>query len=327
MILPASRRALIRALGTAALAPAHFARAQTAYPSKPVRMVVPFPPGGTTDFVTRLVAQELSKTFGQPLVVENRPGAGTVIGVDAVAKAAPDGHAFVTVANSFTVNHTLLKKLPYDTLRDLRPVALLAVSEHVLVVNPQLPARDAREFVALARAQPGRLAYASFGNGTSAHLAGEMLKIVAGVDLVHVPYKGQAPALADVIGGQVAAIFANLPEVHPQIQAGRVRALGLAAPARSRFAPEIPTLAEQDFAGIESNSWFGLLAPVRTPDDVVTRVNAEVNRVLALPATREAFEKAGITSLARSPQAFGEFLQAEIGRYAEVIRRAGITLE
>jgi len=144
---------------------------------------------------------------------------------------------------------------------------------------------------------------------------------------VHVPYKGQAPALADVIGGQVAAIFANLPEVLPQIQAGRVRALGLAAPARSRFAPEIPTLAEQGFAGIESNSWFGLLAPARTPDDVVARVNAEVNRVLAQPATREAFEKAGIASLARSPQAFGEFLQAEIGRYAEVIRRAGVTLE
>lgn len=334
-----ARRALTRAIvglgmvpglgaGFTLLRPAA-ARAQGtplgAWPARSVRIVVPFPPGGTTDHVTRLVATELARAWSQSVVVENKPGAGTVIGVDQIAKAPPDGHHLVTVANSFAVNHTLVRKLPYDTLRDLRPVALLSRSDHVLVAHPGVGARDAREFVALARARRGRYSFASFGNGTSAHLAGEMLNASAGLDLAHVPYKGQAPALADVMGGQVPVMFANLPEVLPQIQAGRLRALGLAALARSRLLPELPTLAEQGVGEIESNTWSGILAPARTPDEIVTRVHADLQKALDQPAVRRAFEDGGIVALPGSTEAFGRFLRTEIDRYAAVLRRIDLT--
>ncbi|NML42373.1 tripartite tricarboxylate transporter substrate binding protein [Ramlibacter sp. G-1-2-2] len=317
------RRSFLLGAAGAGLLPA-FAQAQGAWPARPLRLVVPFTPGGTTDFVTRLVAAELPKTLGQPVVVENRPGAGTVIGVDNVAKSAPDGLSFVTVANSFCVNATLLKRLPYDTVHDLRPVALMGMSEHVLCTFPGSGLLKVSDIVALARSKP--LSYASFGSGTSAHLAGEMLKAQLGADIVHVPYKGQAPALSDLLGGQVTMMFGNWPEFRGHIASGKLVALGMATAKRSVYAPQIPTLAEQGVK-VESNSWNGLLAPAATPDAIVQRMNADVNKALAAPAVLEAFQKGGIASLSGSPAQFADFIQSEIARYAEVIRRANITAE
>ena len=301
------------------------ARAQGAWPARPIRIVVPFTPGGTTDFVTRLVATEVAKSLGQPVVVENKPGAGTVIGVDSVAKSAPDGYSFVTVANSFTVNQTMVKKLPYDSVKDLRPVALMGLSEHVLATHPASGLKSVADIVAQAKAGQ-KLSYASFGPGTSAHLAGEMLKSQLGVDIVHVPYKGQAPALADLLGGQVSMMFGNWPEFRNHVQAGKLVAIGMATAQRSAYAPAIPTLAEQGLK-VESNSWNGLLAPAGTPDAVVQRMNAAVNQAMQSPAVVEAFQKGGIAARSGTPEQFADFIRSEIVRYAEVIRRAGITAD
>ena len=319
------RRTLLQ--GTAALAALPMlARAQPAWPARPVRIVVPFPPGGTTDFVGRLVGTELAKALGQPVVIENKPGAGTVIGVDTVAKAAPDGYSFVCVANSFAANQTLVRKLPYDTLKDLRPVALMGMSEHVLATHPGSGLKTLADLRDQAKAKPGTLSFASFGNGTSAHLSGEMLKLQMGLDIVHVPYKGQGPALTDLLGGQVTMMFGNWPEFRGHVEGGKLVALGMATAQRSQYAPNIPTLAEQGVA-IESNSWNGLLAPAGTPDAVVQRVNAEVNRALAGPVVTEAFRKGGIASLSGSPERFAVFVQSEIAKYGDVIRKANIQIE
>ena len=318
------RRQLIQLAAASALLPLG-ARAQGAWPSKPIRIVVPFTPGGTTDFVTRLVAAELAKSLGQPVMIENKPGAGTVIGVDSVAKSPADGYAFVTVANSFTVNQTLIKKLPYDTLKDLRPVALMGLSEHVLATHPGSGLKSVADIVAQAKAGT-KLSYASFGQGTSAHLAGEMLKTALGVDIVHVPYKGQAPALNDLLGGQVSMMFGNWPEFRGHIEAGKLLAIGMATAQRSVYAPNVPTLAEQGVK-LESNSWNGLLAPAGVPDELVQRMNAAVNQAMQSPAVVEAFRKGGIAARSGTPAQFADFIRSEIARYAEVIRKAGITAD
>ncbi|MDE2413642.1 MAG: tripartite tricarboxylate transporter substrate binding protein [Comamonadaceae bacterium] len=317
------RRELIALASMAALRPLAV-RAQ-AWPARPVRIVVPFTPGGTTDLVTRLVATEVGKALGQPLVIDNKPGAGTVIGVDNVAKSAPDGYSFVTVANSFTVNQTLVKKLPYDGLKDLRPVALMGLSEHVLTTHPASGLRSVADIVAQARAGT-KLSYASFGNGTSAHLAGEMLKSQLGVEMVHVPYKGQAPALSDLLGGQVSMMFGNWPEFRSHVQSGKLLALGMATAERSPYAPQIPTLAEQGVS-VVSNSWNGLLAPAGTPDAIVQRMNALVNQAMQTTAVVQAFEKGGIAARAGTPEQFADFIRSETARYAEVIRKAGIAVD
>ncbi len=297
-----------------------------AWPAKPVKIVVPFPPGGTTDFVARLVGLELAKLLGQPVIVENKPGAGTVIGVDAVAKSAPDGYTLVCVANSFTANQTLVKSLPYDTLKDLRPVALMGMSEHVLATHPGSGIKTLADLRTVAKAKPGTLSFASFGNGTSAHLSGEMLKAQMGLDIVHVPYKGQGPALTDLLGGQVTMMFGNWPEFRSHVESGKLVAIGMATAKRSVYAPAISTLADQGVP-IESNSWNGLLVPAGTPDAVVQKLNAEVNRALATPAVMEAFSKGGIASLSGTPQQFTAFIQNEIAKYAQVIRQARISLD
>ena len=324
---PLTRRRLLQATGAAAaLAALPTALHAQAWPTRPLRVVVPFPPGGTTDFVTRLVCTEVAKALGQPIVVENKPGAGTVIGVDNVAKSPPDGSSFVTVANSFAANVTLVKKLPYDPLKDLRPVALMGMSEHVLATHPGSGIRSVADLRAAVRKSGAALSYASFGNGTSAHLSGAALAQQMGVELVHVPYKGQAPALTDLLGGQVTLMFGNWPEFRSHVQSGKLVAIGMATAKRSAHAPDIPTLTEQGVA-IVSNSWNGLLAPGGTPDAVVQRMNAEVNRALASPPVVEAFQKGGIASLSGTPEQFAAFIRAEIEQYAAVIRKAGITLD
>ena len=302
------------------------AQAQQAFPSKPLKLVVPFTPGGTTDFVTRLVAIELAKALGQSVVVENKAGGGTVIGVDAVAKSAADGYSFVTVANSFAANQTLVKKLPYDSLKDLRPVALMGMSEHVLATHPGSGIKKLAELKSMTTSAADKVSYASFGNGTSAHLSGAAMAQQMGMNWVHVPYKGQAPALADLLGGQVTMMFGNWPEFRSHIQSGKLIAIGMATAKRSVYAPDIPTLAEQG-VNIESNSWNGLLAPANTPDAVVERMNAEVNKALLAPAVLEAFQKGGIASLSGTPEKFAQFLKSEIEKYAQVVRKANITLE
>jgi tripartite-type tricarboxylate transporter receptor subunit TctC len=320
------RRAFLHAAGFMALgASSPFAHAQS-FPTKPIKIIVPFPPGGTTDFVARLVGVELGKLLAQSVIVENKPGAGTVIGVDYVAKSPADGFTLVCVANSFTANQTLIKSLPYDTLKDLKPVALMGMSEHVLAANPASGIRNIADLRAAAKARPGTLSFASFGNGTSAHLSGEMLKAQMGLDIVHVPYKGQGPALTDLLGGQVTMMFGNWPEFRAHVESGKLAAVGMATAKRSVYAPGIPTLAEQGVP-IESNSWNGLLTPAGTPDAVVRRLNADVNRALAMPAVVEAFQKGGIASLSGTPEQFAAFIQSETAKYAQVIRRANITLE
>lgn len=320
------RRRLLQAGAALSLAPWLGTATAQDWPSRPVRIVVPFTPGGTTDFVTRLVGVELAKAIGQPVLVENKPGAGTVIGVDNVAKSAPDGYSLVTVANSFCVNATLLKKLPYDTLKDLRPVALMGMSEHVLAAHPGNGLKSVADIVAQAKAGKP-LSYASFGQGTSAHLAGEMLKLALNTpNIVHVPYKGQAPALADLLGGQVSMMFGNWPEFRSHIQQGKLVALGMATAKRSVYAPDIPTLAEQG-AKVESNSWNGLLAPAAVPDAVVQRLNQAGNKALRQPTLVEAFRIGGIADKSGTPAEFTTFIRSEIDRYADVIRKAGITSE
>ena len=296
------------------------------WPAKSIRWIVPFAPGGTTDVVTRLVAVELARSLGQSVVVENKPGAGTVLGVDLAAKAPPDGYTLVTVANSFCVNQTLVKSLPYDGLRDLRPVGLMGMSDHVLVTHPGSGLKTLPDLIAAAKRQPGKLSYASFGAGTSAHLAGAMLEAQAGVEMIHVPYKGQAPALNDVIGGQVSVMFGNWPEFRQHVQSGKLVALGMATAKRSPLAPQIPTLAEQGLP-IESNSWNGMLTRAGTADAVVQRLNSEINKALQAPAVLQAFQEGGIASLAGTPDRFAVFIRSETDKYAQVIRKAGITAE
>ncbi len=315
------RRSLLGAAALAALP--GITQAQPAFPSRPVKIVVPFPPGGTTDFVARLVGLELGKLLAQPVIIENKPGAGTVIGVDFVAKSPADGYTLACVANSFTANQTLVKSLPYDTLKDLKPVALMGMSEHVLATYPGSGIKNIADLRAAAKAKPGTLSFASFGNGTSAHLSGEMLKAQMGLDIVHIPYKGQGPALTDLLGGQVTVMFGNWPEFRSHVESGKLVAIGMATAKRSVYAPNIPTLAEQGVP-IESNSWNGLLAPAATPDAVVRRINAEVNRALAMPAVVEAFQKGGIASLSGSPEQFAAFIQSETAKYAKVIQQANI---
>lgn len=318
------RRQLLGTLG--ALLPG-LARAQTpGWPAHPLRLIVPFPPGGTTDVVSRLVSAEMARGLGQPVVIDNRPGAGTVIGVDAGAKAAPDGYTLVCVANSFCVNQTLLKHLPYDGARDLRPVGLMGLSEHVLATHPGSGLKSLADLRAAARQPGAQLSFASFGSGTSAHLAGEMLREKMGIQLTHIPYKGQAPALNDLLGGQVTLMFGNWPEFRAQVQAGKLVALGMATQKRSVYAPQIPTLAEQGVA-VESNSWNGLLAPAATPDALVQKLNAELRRALEAPSVREAFAKGGISAQGGTPEQFAAFIKSETTRYAQVIDSAHITAD
>lgn len=296
-------------------------RAQ-AFPSRSLRIIVPFPPGGTTDAVSRLVAQEMAKSMGQPVVVENKGGGGTLIGVDAGAKSAPDGYTLLCVSASFAINHTLVKKRPYDTFKDFRPITFMGLSEHVLAVHPSIKARNLRELVAVSKTQP--LSFGSFGNGSAPHMAGEQLRAMTGMDLLHVPYKGQGPALNDLLGGQIPMMFGNWPDMRTHIASGKLVAIGMASAERSVFAPAIPTLAEQGVA-IESASWNGLVMPAGTPDAVVDRLNAEVRKAMAAQTVKDALSRAGTVALVSTPEKFGEFIRTDVAKYAKIIETAKIT--
>jgi tripartite-type tricarboxylate transporter receptor subunit TctC len=298
-----------------------------AFPSRPIRIIVPFPPGGLTDPLARQLGEEFRKALGQPVLIENKPGAGTVIGVDAAAKSPPDGHTLVLVGNSFTVNHTLVRKLPYDTLKDLRPVGLLTRSPNALVGHPGVPARDLRELVAYAKANPGKLSYASSGTGTTQHLIGESVKSAAGVDIVHVPYKGGGPALNDLLGGQVDLLVGNLSVLLPHIRAGKMKSFGVTTSTRAQAAPELSTISDQGYPEIDISAWFGLIAPAAVPDPIVARLNAELVRTLSSSEVSKSLLAQGLEPIPGTPEAFGAHIRSEIAKYAELLKQGKIRLD
>jgi tripartite-type tricarboxylate transporter receptor subunit TctC len=294
------------------------------WPNKPVRIVVPFPPGGAADTFARLVAEQAGKSIGQPVLAENRPGAGGQIATDFVAKAAPDGHTFLIVTVGHAVNPSLYPKLPYDTLGDLAPVARIADLPSVLVVNPAVPANTVQELVAMMKARPDAVTYASSGNATTSHVAGAMLLAQAGVQATHVPYKGSAPAVTDLIGGQVQWMIDPILSSQQHVRTGKLRALAISTPKRSALAPGLPTIAESGLPGYEFSAWFVLLAPAKTPAAVVQKMHTEVERILAMPEVRERFAQLGAEPGSGTTQQVGAFLAGEVRRYEKVVRDANM---
>ena len=294
------------------------------FPSKPIRIVVAFPPGGATDLMARTVAAKLQDRTGQPGVVENKPGASGMIGTEFVAKSPPDGYTLVMATQTtHAVNPSLHAKVSYDPVRDFAPVTMAGYTPLALVVPAGAPYGTVAEFVAWLKANPGKATFGSGGNGTSQHLSAELFKTVAGVDAVHVPYKGSAPAMADLLGGQVAFMFDNLPTAMPHVKAGKLKALAVTSAARSSLAPDVPTMAEAGFPGVETTTWFGLFAPAGTPSDVIAKLNAEVAAGLRDPEVRTRLAGQGIEVVADSPDAFAATLKREIAKWAKVIRDSG----
>ena len=298
------------------------------YPEKAVRVVVPFAPGGSTDIVGRIMTQRLSERFKQPVVLDNRGGGGGNIGSDLVAKAPPDGYTLlIGTVGSLTINPSLYKRMPYDPLRDLTPIAYFGSTPNVLVVHSSLPVKSVRELIALARSKPGQLNYASAGTGGSVHLAAELFKSLAKVDMVHVPYKGSGPALIDLLGGQTQLMFSTMPPALPHVKSGRLRALGMTGTKRSLLLPDLPTIAEAGLPGYEITQWWGLLGPAGMPAAIVTRVNADVNAILQLPEVKERFASAGADTAPNTPAWFASYMKGEVAKWGKVVRASGATAD
>ena len=297
------------------------------FPAKLVKFVVPQTPGGATDVFARKMGQLLSERWGQPIVIENRAGAGGVLGTDSVAKSAPDGYTLlVTYAGSQAINASLYPKIPFDSVGDFQTVATLAVTPFILIVNPKLPAQNLAEFIALAKAKPGALTYASSGNGSVNHLLGEMLKADTGISMLHVPYRGVAPAITDVIGGQVDAAFSSVPSVLQMIRGGNVRALAVSSAQRIAAAPEIPTIAESALPGFDVNPWWGILAPAGTDMAIVRKINADVADILRTKEMIDFLATQGAEPLITSPEEFLGILRADLVKWAKVVKDAGVTI-
>jgi tripartite-type tricarboxylate transporter receptor subunit TctC len=295
-------------------------------PGRPVRIVVPFPPGGQADFQARVIAPKLSAALGVPVVVDNRPGASSIIGVQEVARAAPNGHTLLyTIASPIVVNPHMFAQLPYDALRDLTPVALTAIAAQVLVARASLPANDIKELVAYAKSNPGKLNFSSYGLGTSSHLYGEMLKAGAGIDVVHVPYKGAADATKDLVAGRIDLMFMAPTAPLPYVQKGDLKVLGVVGDRRISSMPNVPTLAEQGVRGLELTGWLGVFAPAGTPAPTVDRLNSELDRILRRPEIVQRFREAGSEVTTTTPRAFAELVRSDYQRWEEVVRRLGIT--
>ena len=321
------RDGLLAALACFALAAPLPGAAAQAYPTKPVRMIVAVPPGGPADILARLVGPKLTEALGQTVVIDNRPGANGNIAYEMAARAVPDGYTFVLVAAGVVINPSLYREVRYDPLRDFTAITHGISVPNILIVHPSVPANSVSELVALAKSRPGKLAFASAGNGTSGHLALELFKQRSGMDAVHVPYKGGGPALAEVLAGQVQALFSLALAATPQIKAGKVRALAITSGKRSAVAPELPTVAESGFPGYEVIGWFGWLAPAKTPREIVARLNAEIVKSLNAPDVRERLLSQSSEPVGNSPQAFGAFMKSERDKWAGVINRAGIRMD
>jgi tripartite-type tricarboxylate transporter receptor subunit TctC len=320
-------RTIAAALAALALAvPA--ARAQSDYPSKPVRMIVPFPAGGSTDIVGRIVAQKLGERLGQQVIVDNRGGAGGTIGTEAAAKAPPDGYTLVVgTTSTHAVAPSAYARVGYDPVKDFIPVAQVGVTPYLLVVNPAVKANTLAEFVALAKAEPGKLNYASAGNGTTTHLAMEMLKADAGINLVHVPYKGNAPADLAILGGEVQALFGSMPALLQNAKAGKVRSLAVGTPKRSPALPDVPTVAESGYPGFEAALWLGVFAPAGTPQPIVERLQRELAAIAAQPDFIEALGRNGAEPPSITPQQFPALVRDELGRYNKVVKAINLKLD
>ncbi len=294
------------------------------YPTKPLRVVVPFPPGGAVDTIARVVGQKLSEQIGQPVIVDNRPGASANIGAELVAKSAPDGYTLLMAANGLATNNTLFPNLPFNGVRDFSPVARIGYAPLVIVVHPSFPAKTLKELIAIARAQPGKLTYASAGNGSSGHLAGELLKISAKIDVLHVPYKGGAPAIADLLGERISFMPINPIEVLSHIKSQRLRVLAVGSDRRVALLPDVPTISEAGVPGFEATVWWGLVAPAKTARDIVTRLNRETVKALGDTAVKEKLTELGVVITPGTPEQFAEFIRAEDARWSKVIRASGI---
>jgi tripartite-type tricarboxylate transporter receptor subunit TctC len=298
------------------------------YPSKPVRLVLPYPPGGGSDTIARPLAQRLGEALGQQVVVENRGGAGGNIGMEHAARSAPDGYTMVfALTAQLAVNVSLFRKLPYDPVKDFDPITLLATGPYILVVHPSLPVKSVKELIALARARPGDLVYASSGNGSGGHLAAELMNSMARVKMLHVPYKGGGPALVDLLAGNVQILFSTYAAGRPHIQSGRVRALAVSTAKRPAAIPDMPTMAESGLPGYDSGVWYAFLAPAGTPRDVIARLNAEILRAMKHPDYVKLLFNGAIDPVGSSPEELGRFIRSEIDKYAKVVKDAGIRID
>lgn len=297
------------------------------YPTKPITIIVPFPAGGTLDNLTRSLAQKMSDDFKQPVIIDNKPGAGTVIGTEIVARAAPDGYTLGMVANSFAINPSLYDNLRYDTVKDFTPVSWVAYTPHLLVANPNVPVKSLADVIATAKTKPGELSFASFGAGTSPHIAIERLKSEAKIDVLHIPYKGQAPALNDLLGGHVDMMFANTPDVLPHVKSGKLRAIALANDARLESIPDVPTFKEAGVDNMNSNSWYGVIVPSGTPAPIVDQLSAEFVRIVNLPEIRERLLAQGLEPAGTTSAEFAEYLKSEMEMAATVVKASGASVQ
>jgi tripartite-type tricarboxylate transporter receptor subunit TctC len=316
----------VRSVLLALLAVPLIAQAQ-AYPSKPIKILVPFPAGGTVDFFARAIAPKLSEALGQQVVIDNRSGAGGNIAAEAVAKAPADGYTLLMGSEIVSINISLYPKLGYDPVKDLDPVVLVGTVPNVLIVSPSFPANSMKELLSQAKAEPGKLSYASTGHGTSSQLSSELMKSMAGVDVLHVPYKGGAPAIADLIGRQVSMMFVNLPTGMPQIKGERVKVLGISSKERNAQLPNTPTLDESGLKGFETYAWSGVYAPMGTPRAIITRLNTEINKILQMPSVREQMAGQGAQPAGGTPEEFKRFTASEITKWAQVIKTSGAKVE
>jgi tripartite-type tricarboxylate transporter receptor subunit TctC len=322
-------RSYVVGLALCAILAASFSTSAIAqdYPTKPIRIIAPFPAGGTVDLIARVLADKLTQAWGQAVVVENKVGAGGIVGSDIVAKAKPDGYTLLVVAMPHAVNASLYKTLPYDTLRDFTPISLLGSQPLMLVVNPSVPAKSVADLIAMAKASPGKINYASGGNGGSQHLAMELFKGMAQVDLVHIPYKGNVPALVDVMGGQVPVMFDQTATVLPQVRAGKVRALAISSAKRSATMPDLPTVAEAGLPGYESTAWFGFLGPAGMPKEVVAKLSGAIIKILNSPEVNENLTNRGIDVIASTPVEYDAFMKTEVAKWATVVKASDLRVD
>jgi tripartite-type tricarboxylate transporter receptor subunit TctC len=320
-------RWMTMAAGAALAAVSTLAAAQ-AWPSKPIKYVVPFAAGGTTDILARTISEKLSVALGQPVVVENKPGAGGGVGAAEVAKAPPDGYTIMGgTISTHAINASLYAKLPYDPVKDFVAITLIARVPNMLVINPSVPATNVKELIALLKANPNKYSFASSGNGTSQHLSGELFKAMAGVEMQHIPYKGSPPALQDVLGGQVTMTFDNITTAWPLAKAGKLRALAVTTATRSAIAPDVPTLAESGLPGFEVGSWQGVFAPAGTPPDVVKRLNSEIVKILNMPDVKEKLGGLGAEPVGNSSEEFSAMVKVEVVKWADVVKKSGAKVD
>ena len=317
------RSTLYACIAVAALVPA-VASAQAQYPAKSVRLIVPYPPGGGTDTMARTLGQKLTETLGQQVIVDNRPGGGANIGAELAAKSPPDGYTLLMCTIAHATAGSLYKKLGYDVIRDFAPVSLLATTPHILVTHTSVPVKSVKELISLARSRPNELVYSSSGSGTPAHLAGELFKHMAGVQMVHVPYKGGGPSVVALLSGEVALAFATTPSVISHVKANRLRGIAVTTAKRSVATPELPTIGELGLPGYDVGSWYGLMAPAGTQKDIVARINAEVHKVLRLPDVKQRLDAGGFEALTSTPDEYASFLRGEVEKWAKIVKAANI---